>query len=330
MGTDDGIPSTGAACVMRFRSESTARARLVCAVFVLGAGILPPRVAGATDPDRVEWSDDWPRVRLWEALDAIVLTIGDTEIENHVPVPSQARWRGGILFDDWARSVLRGNTPAVQSSASTVSDFLYYGGTLVPFIVDNYFVTLDVHQNADVAVQMLVINMQSLGISGLISLAAEHFVGRARPYTENCGPDGSIHDASGALLPNHCDTSNDNRSFLSGHVAAVTTMAGLTCVHHQHLPLYGGGVADLAPCLVMIGATLTTSVLRLVYDEHWATDIVAAWAVGALSGYVLPSVLHYGFGDGRPPGEIRSGSFRLVPTLQVFAGGAGIGAVGVF
>jgi membrane-associated phospholipid phosphatase len=302
---------------------------LVAALLAAGATVARP--AFATDPDRVEWSDDWPRVRLWEAIDAVVLTLGDTEIENYVPIPTQPKWRGGILFDDWARRVFRGSGPAAQSTASTVSDYIYYGGTLLPFIVDDYFVTLTLHENADVALQMFLINMQSLGVSGLVSLVAEHSVGRARPYTDDCTKSGQVVDGAGQVLPNHCGGSNDNRSFFSGHVAAVTTMAGLTCVHHQHLPLYGGGFADLAPCLAMIGLSGTTGILRLVYDEHWATDVVTGWAVGALSGYVLPSLLHYGFGGGRAAGELRRGGITLVPSLQSYGGGgAGIGVVGLF
>jgi membrane-associated phospholipid phosphatase len=295
---------------------------LACAA----GGVLNPRTAHAADPDRVEWSDDWPRARLWEVGAAVVLTVGDTEFEDRVPI-SSTRWRGGILFDDWARSVFRGQTAAVQSTASTISDSIFYGGTLIPMIVDNYFVTLDVHQNADVAVQMLVMNMESLGFSGIISLSAEHFVGRARPYVEDCR-NGHVYSSSGELLPNSCGGPNDNRSFFSGHVAAVTTMAGLTCAHHQHLPLYGGGFADLAPCLFMMTAAATTGMLRLVYDEHWASDVIVGWVAGAASGYVLPSVLHYGFGAG--PVEVRTGDLTLVPTLGVYGGAPGIGAVGVF
>lgn len=286
--------------------------------------------AQATDPGRVEWSDDWPRVHTWEAVGAIVLTVSDTLIEDHVPVPTQARWRGGVLFDDWARGILRGSTPRAQATASTLSDGIFYGGTLVPFIVDDYFVTLEVHESAEVAVQMLFINMQSLGVSGLVSLTAEHTVARARPYTDQCGPDGRIHAADGQLMPNHCDPANDDRSFFSGHVAAISTMTGLTCVHHQHLPLYGGGAADLAPCLVMIGLSSTMGALRLVYDEHWASDVLAGWATGALSGYVLPSLLHYGFGDGHPLGEVRAGSLTAVPSFEALAGGGGLRLVGTF
>jgi membrane-associated phospholipid phosphatase len=80
----------------------------------------------------------------------------------------------------------------------------------------------------------------------------------------------------------------------------------------------------------MIGVSATTGILRLVYDEHWASDVIAGWLVGTAAGYVLPSVLHYGFGSGRPPGEIVSGSLHALPTLLSYPAGAGAGLVGVF
>src|SRR5260370_757190 len=83
---------------------------------------------------------------------------------------------------------------------------------------------------------------------------------------------------------------------------------------------YGGGAADLAPCLGMIGVSLGTGVARIMGDRHWASDVLAGWTVGALSGYVLPSVLHYGFGGGRPIGEMRVGGAHVVPTPLAYAG----------
>jgi membrane-associated phospholipid phosphatase len=312
------------------RSNEVTVMRLLVASGLAACTLLAAGNANATDPDRVEWSKDWPRVRLWEGIGAVVLTVADAEIEPNVPIQSQAHWRGGVLFDDWARSTLRGRTAALQSAASTASDILYYGGTIGPLVIDNYFVTLSIHQNADVALQMFVINMQSLGVSGLVSLVAEHGVGRARPYTDKCDAQGHIYDASGALMTNHCGTTNDYRSFFSGHTAAVSTMAGLTCAHHQHLPLYGGGLADLAACLVMIGAATATGILRIVYDEHWASDVMTGAIVGAASGYVLPSLLHYGFGRGRGIGEIGNGSLWMAPSIVGYPGGAGLGAMGLF
>jgi membrane-associated phospholipid phosphatase len=162
-----------------------------------------------------------------------------------------------------------------------------------------------------------------------VSLAAERAVGRARPYTADCARDGKVRNAAGEILFNSCNTEEDLQSFYSGHSAAVSTMAGLTCVHHQHLPLYGGGFADLVPCMLMVGAAVMTGVTRVIADRHWASDVVVGWTVGAFSGYVLPSILHYGFGNGRPAGELRLGGARAVPILQAYEKGVGIGVAGM-
>jgi membrane-associated phospholipid phosphatase len=206
---------------------------------------------------------------------------------------------------------------------------MYQAGALVPFVMDDYFAAASVHQNADVALQLAMIDLQSFGIAGLVSLAAEHAVGRMRPYVLSCDAHGQVLDAQGHVLQT-CGTGNDFRSFYSGHATATATTAGLVCVHHQHLPLFGGGFADLAPCLVMIGVSAATGVLRVVYDEHWASDVMVGWADGVLSGYVLPSLLHFGFGSDHPVGEVKSGTLDMVPTLLPRPGGTELGMLGVF
>ena len=301
---------------------------LVGLTVVLGV-LFAEGVARAADPTTVTWSDAWPKVRLWEVGAAAALTVGDTLFETYVPTPRSATWHGGILFDGWVRGELRGRTSAVESTASTTSDIFYKAGALVPFVVDDYFAAAGLHRNANVALQLAVVDFEALGFAGLVSLGAEHAVGRARPYTESCGPDGRVVDGSGHLL-HVCNTPDDNRSFFSGHATATATVAGLVCVHHQHLPLFGGGFADLAPCLAMIGVSLGAGVLRVVYDEHWASDVIVGWLDGALAGYVIPSVLHFGFGGGRPVGEVRAGDLDLLPTLWPYPGGAGAGVVGTF
>jgi hypothetical protein len=291
-----------------------------------------PTVARADPPafnSELTWSDSWRRVRLWEAIDAVALTVGDTEFEDHVPLPTRAIWTKPILFDSWARNVFRGHTAAVQSFASTSTDLMYKVGAFVPFVVDDYFAAAGLHQNVDVAAQLTIIDFQSDGIAGLVSLAAEHGVGRQRPYVLSCGPNGLELDPQGHLL-HACGTANDFRSFYSGHATATSVTASLVCLHHQHLALFGGGFADLAPCLVMIAVSAATGLLRLTYDEHWASDVVVGWADGFLSGYVLPSLMHFGFGNHGPIGEVRSGSLDMFPTLMARQGGTELGVVGVF
>lgn len=299
-------------------------------IALLAAVLSAHATAHAEDPVRVKWSEDWPRVRPVEVAAAFVLPFGTFAINAYWTPARSPHWKGGILFDNWVRSALRATTYDGQATISKVGDYLYRGGVLAPLVVDFYLVGLGVHQNADVALQMLLIDLQSYGLSGLVTLSAEHGVGRARPYTDHCGPDGRTRDASGRLLFNRCVGGEDDyQSFYSGHSAAAATAAGLTCAHHQHLPLYGGGVADLAPCVLMIAAATTTGISRIVADQHWASDVLLGLSVGAFSGYVVPSLLHYGFSSGRPVGEFRVGGAYAVPTLQVSGAGAGLGLIGV-
>jgi hypothetical protein len=294
---------------------------LACLVVVT---LLAPSPAHAGDSDTVSWNPAWRRVGAAEAAAVLALGAADFAMDQRIPYPQQPSWRGGILFDDWARGTFRASSPGVQSAASTTSDWLYKGGIFVPFLLDDYFGALALHQNADLAVQLFAVDAEAYVVAAFLSLSAEHVVGRARPYTEDC----SARDASGALL-HACGTTDQARSFFSGHATATATTAGVICAEHQHLALFGGGAADLAPCLVMIGVSVTAGMLRLVNDEHWASDVIVGWSVGALAGYLLPTALHYGFG-GRPPGEIVVGDMRMSPTLIPYQQGAGAGFVGVF
>jgi membrane-associated phospholipid phosphatase len=308
------LPSTGS------RRRGAAGGWLAFAVMMLWMGT--SSVARADEVDGVVWAPRWPRVRLWEGGAILALAAGSYLIEIGVPVPTSPNWRGPILFDDAARGLFRGRSANLEQTAAAVSDNLYFGAVLYPYIVDSYVVALGVHQSPDVALQMTLINLQSLGLAGVLSLGAEHLVGRQRPYVQDCGPDGK---ASG----NQCGTAGDFQSFESGHAAATATVAALTCVHHAHIPLYGGGAPDALACAGMIGLSATTGVLRLVADRHYASDVIVGWAIGVVAGYVVPSWLHYGFGSS-DPGEPKAMSGGILPVPQVYRDGAGVGVAGVF
>jgi membrane-associated phospholipid phosphatase len=293
--------------------------------------MFPCATASAADPARVEWSPDWPRVGVVEEASIVALTVGsylidaDWKPQGRATVAASS---GG--FDDWVRETLRGRTSAAQATAADLSDYLYRGSVFAPYLIDVWVVALGIHQSVDVAAQMTLINLQSLGLSGVLALSTETVVGRPRPYVQDCGPGGAARDGAGNVLYNRCGSAGDYQSFYSGHAAATATMAGLTCAHHQHLPLYGGGLADLAPCLFMIGVSATTGVARVAADRHWGTDVLVGWGLGGVSGYVLPSLLHYGFTKGRAVGELRVGDLYLVPVPQTYPGGAGVGMAGFF
>ncbi|HEY2732811.1 MAG TPA: phosphatase PAP2 family protein, partial [Polyangiales bacterium] len=230
----------------------------------------------AEDSD-LSWDPAWRRVGLIEGLGLLPLGGLLLAIETQWSPPDHARWRRPILFDNAVRAALRGRSRGLQIAASTISDRLFIGGVIVPVVIDVGVVALAVHRAPAIALQMLSIDLESLGAAGLISLTAEHAVGRTRPYVQDCGVDGLVRDPHGRLLRNHCSSLSDFKSFYSGHAAATAAIAGLTCLHHQHLALYGGGAADLAPCLFMITLSVTTGVGRMVADRHWASDVLTGW-----------------------------------------------------
>jgi membrane-associated phospholipid phosphatase len=54
---------------------------------------------------------------------------------------------------------------------------------------------------------------------------------------------------------------------------------------------------------------------RIIVDAHYATDTLAGITVGALSGWLLPELLHYGFG-GRPRDTSAVLKYVPVPTAS--------------
>jgi membrane-associated phospholipid phosphatase len=298
-----------------------ARALAVTAAIAVSSGN-----AEAQQEPTVTWNANWRRVHWLEAANVAALTVGSILVHG-TPVAEEARWDGPILFDRPARNALKLTTADGQRRAALVSDFLYRSGVVAPYVIDNFVTVLGVHQNADVALQMTIINMQSLGLSGVVTLGVEHAVGRARPYVQDCDPKTGF-DKIGY---NNCGGVDDFQSFWSGHSAAVATMAGLTCVHHQKLPLYGGGVPDELACAFMVTVMAASGVLRVLSDRHWASDVMLGNAFGFANGYVLPQIMHYGFRRAPPafPTSVNTALGTIVPVPQIYERGAGI-AVAVF
>ena len=82
-------------------------------------------------------------------------------------------------------------------------------------------------------------------------------------------------------------------SFPSGHTSGAYVGAGLVCAHHLNAWLYDYPPADIAVCAATMTAATTSSVLRLIADRHYVSDVVAGAAIGLGAGLALPMLVHY-------------------------------------
>lgn len=267
----------------------------------------------SSDEDGLVWREEWMRFH-WGEYVATGAMLGGVAV-GLLAVPQRTdQWSGGILTDDWLRDrmVLGGNGP--RQTATTVGDAFYYGLWAYPVVVDVGVAALLAQQSPDVALQMFLIDAQAFAFTGLVSTLTQRLVGRDRPFLPECANDPDYDD--------ECDDEVDrSQGFISGHTAIAFTGASLVCSHHAHLRLYGDRAADMIACsTAMLGATIS-GLSRVVGDRHYMSDVMAAAAVGVISGYLMPELLHYRTFWPQTSGAW--GKATLVPT-QVGADGWGL------
>jgi membrane-associated phospholipid phosphatase len=263
-------------------------------------------------PSRVEWSPSWPRFRLWEYAGTAAFGAATWYVDRNNPPLAEPRWRGGILFDDAARGWLRAGTPEGRARANQVSNVLWLGGSAVPFVID-LPVALLVHGQPQVAWQLLAMDLEAYAVAGFVNRTLHFEVARGRPDLADCAANPGYDEL--------CGGPSNNASFPSGHALGIATAAGLTCVHHRYLPLYGHPVADGGACGFMVLATVVTAATRIMADRHHGTDVLAGAAIGFGSGYGIPWLLHYRYGRASDETVALSSG----PVLLPFAGSTELG-----
>lgn len=267
-------------------------------------------------PERrgVYWRDEWRRVAVWEVMISAALTARNVDLGNHLYGPEDATIEFEVpIIDPGGRALLRADSPGRRAGAKRLSDLGLRVMAFAPYVVDVGLGALAIHRNPDVAAQLALIDFEVLTLAGTTQLVLSRLIGRARPYVQDCtSPETCLH--------------GPYRSFLSGHAMGAFTAAGLMCVHHEKLPLFGGGAPDTWACVWAVSVASLTSALRVVADEHWTSDVLLGAALGWGYGYFLPKLLHFHAAkatkkaDGRP---------RAVTWMPTFAGTPQSGLLGV-
>jgi membrane-associated phospholipid phosphatase len=135
---------------------------------------------------------------------------------------------------------------------------------------------------------MFTINTLAIATTLAFNWFTKNAVARARPYMRHCREDPQSDFG--------CNDVDRNRSFYSGHTAFAVTGAGLICMHHSRLPLYGDP-GDSVACGVAIGVASAIALFRIFADKHYLSDVLVGAAAGVISGVLMPWFLRYGFND---------------------------------
>ena len=280
--------------------------------------------ANSQDPP-LEWR--WQRFRAWE-YPLTAAALGTAMYLRFGAASPSANWTGGVLVDDWGQEHLSIRSVPQRNRVARVTDVFFYGAMGYRF-VDSLLVPLLVWRSPDAALQLSMIDLESFAFVAITLWGSQAVFGRERPYAERCS-DPAFARTEPGCAPGGAE---HNRSFYAGHPAVVLTAAGLTCTHHAHLPLYGGGAAETLSCGAMIGAAAATGAGRILSEEHHLSDVVVGYGIGAVAGWLMPELLHYRHGAPRRPAEERqTGALTvramLVPLIDQHA--LGLDAIGVF
>lgn len=271
-----------------------------CAIFSLVALFAAPQPATAAE---LEWSDQWPKFRIAEGIATGVLYAGSAGIQFGLGSPDEGDWRGPILVDEPLRNAFAADSRRAAEDYALASDIMT--GTLIayPIAADVGLVALGLRRSPSVAIQTGLMAAESFAATSFLVTAGKSIFARQRPPSMNCSLD-EAHDS-------YC---SDQRfeSFPSGHTTYAFTGASFICAVHENLDMYGGGWADRIPCWAGIGVASASGISRIVSDNHYFSDVAAGATIGFATGYLMPKLLHFGWGRSGGPNT----SIRPVPLPQ--------------
>lgn len=294
----------------RLRAGLAAACLVVCTAASSRADEVP-----ATPPLR--WDPQWSHAGVADyVLGGIGLGALGAEAVWLEPQQPPLHWTGPILFDQDVRDLLRGSTAQVRENAALASWIMLGANIAYPVVVDVPYAWS--RYGKQLAWDLFWQDAVALSLVSASDLAIRNLVGRARPPVSDCLAAGG---SAATCLGNDTEAT---MAFPGGHVAIATTGATLTCVQHLSMHLYGAPW-DAVTCGSAIGVDFTMGVLRIVTDNHWASDIVAGAVLGFAFGWGVPFLMHL-----HPPGEPGGGTgILLAPVPIVVDHGGGIGVTGL-
>lgn len=257
-----------------------------------------------------EHPSDWsPRRNIYTSSGDVVLTGAAAALALTAAIvpPHQAHVRGGVLFDEDARDLLRLPDRDWRYRVRDASDVGASLMTTWPFLVDALLTAWWYRGDVKLARNMTLVAAETIAISAAAQGMTNTIASRERPYGRLCGkavPEDTID----------CEGNVRYRSFFSGHSSATFASAGVLCWNHLGLRLMGGPW-DAVTCVTGFAVATSTALFRTMSDMHYATDITLGAIVGTSIGLVVPWLhLSPPVTDDRP-GRVQ---MRVAPVGQGF------------
>jgi membrane-associated phospholipid phosphatase len=229
-----------------------------------------------------------PEWRKFSAADYVglgVMGAGLVTLELGWSDQTDPEWTGAVPYIDRpTRDALVASSREGRANAEKYSNWLWYSSVAYP-VLDVVVTPLARGGNHVPVWQMTMINAQAFATIALLVRMPQKWIGRERPVAIGCEQD---PDYMG-----QCQEPIRFVSFPGGHFAVSMTGAGLTCAHHLHGELYGGGAPDALACGGALATAAAVGYLRMRSDDHWLSDQLVGGTLGIFSGYALPVLLYY-------------------------------------
>lgn len=210
--------------------------------------------------------------------------------------PSRCRWCDPPALDSSARDALRWSN---AGAAASLSNVLGYGGMPLATVGVSWLVS---GRDAKVAGTDALIAAEAAVLAGAVDQAVKFAVGRERPY---------VHALDPSLKAGIAHPADANVSFYSAHTTVTTAVAVASGVCAS----LRGEKDAWAVWATGVPLALLTGYLRIAADQHYATDVLAGAAMGALFGAGVPLLWHRP-GTAAPA----SASVAVSPQVITFSG----------
>lgn len=179
-----------------------------------------------------------------------------------------------------------------SSSAANASDYIRTGITIFPLLL------LTEHHTKEDISALLVMSTEVMAITYGLTSISKNVTNRTRPSTFN------------PATPLDERTSNGAReSFFSGHTSHTAAASFfLAKVISDYHPNMAKG-KKIALWTLAAGIPATTAYLRVKAGKHFPTDVIAGYAVGAFTGWLVPH-LH----QAKRPNPFSKLNWQVYPT----------------